>query len=184
MCTELFCKKKTWFSALFFWRYVWHLTMLHTLTCIKIMIYLSVFWQKVDGMGWLWLVGSFKLHVSFAEYSLVYRARLQKRPVILRSLRIVATPYLSSAMPYFAEYSLFYRALLQKSLTILRGLLIVATPYLSSAMSYFAEYSLFYRALLQKRPTILRSLLIDNGISFRFSFARSTRLLYVYLGYD
>jgi len=94
MCTELFCKKKTWFSALFFWRYVWHLTMLHTLTCIKIMIYLSVFWQKVDGMGWLWLVGSFKLHVSFAEYSLVYRARLQKRPVILRSLLIVAIPFL------------------------------------------------------------------------------------------
>jgi len=34
-------------------------------------------------MGWLQLVGSIKLQVSFAEYSLFYRALLQKRPVIL-----------------------------------------------------------------------------------------------------
>ena len=34
-----------------------------------------------------------KLQVSFAEYSLFYRALLQKRPIILRSLLIVATPY-------------------------------------------------------------------------------------------
>jgi len=33
-------------------------------------------------------------YVSFAEYSLVDRALLQKRPVILRSLLIVATPCL------------------------------------------------------------------------------------------
>jgi len=44
-------------------------------------------------MGWLRLVGSLKLQVSFAEYRLFYRALLQKRPVILRSLLIVATPY-------------------------------------------------------------------------------------------
>ena len=44
-------------------------------------------------MGWLRLVGSLKLQVSFAEYSLFYRALLQKRPIILRSLLIVATPY-------------------------------------------------------------------------------------------
>jgi len=33
-------------------------------------------------MGWLRLVGSLKLYVSFAEYSLFYRALLQKRPII------------------------------------------------------------------------------------------------------
>jgi len=44
------------------------------------------------GMGWLQLVCSSKLQVSFAEYSLFYRALLQKRPIILRSLLIVATP--------------------------------------------------------------------------------------------
>ena len=44
-------------------------------------------------MGWLWLVGSIKLYVSFAEYRLFYRALLQKRPIIVRSLLIVATPY-------------------------------------------------------------------------------------------
>ena len=43
--------------------------------------------------GWLRVVGSFKLWVSFAEYSLFYRALLQKRLIIWRSLLIVATPY-------------------------------------------------------------------------------------------
>jgi len=44
-------------------------------------------------MGWLQLVGSFKLQVSFArKYRLFYRAFLQKRPIILRSLLIVSTP--------------------------------------------------------------------------------------------
>ena len=45
-------------------------------------------------MGWLRLVGSLKLSVSSTEYSLFCRALLQKRPIILRSLLIVATPYL------------------------------------------------------------------------------------------
>jgi len=44
-------------------------------------------------MGWLRLVGSLKSWVSFTEYSLFYRALLQKRPIILRSLLDVLTPY-------------------------------------------------------------------------------------------
>ena len=43
-------------------------------------------------MGWLRLVGSFKLQVSSAEHSLFFKALLQMRPMILRSLLIVATP--------------------------------------------------------------------------------------------
>jgi len=55
-------------------------------------------------MGWLWLVGSLKLQVSFAkEKFYVFSAQepykkddiLQKRPIILRSLHIVATPYVN-----------------------------------------------------------------------------------------
>jgi len=46
-------------------------------------------------MGWLRLVGSLKLQVSFAEYRLFYRVLLQKRPTILRSLLVEATPYLN-----------------------------------------------------------------------------------------
>jgi len=49
-------------------------------------------------MGWLRLVGSLKLYVSFAEYHLFYRAFLRKRPIILRSLLIVATPYAYSVV--------------------------------------------------------------------------------------
>jgi len=44
-------------------------------------------------MGWLRLVGSLKLQVSFAEYRLFYRAFVQKRHVILRSLLTKATPW-------------------------------------------------------------------------------------------
>ena len=44
-------------------------------------------------MGWLRLGASSKSQVSFAEYRLFYRAFLQNRPIILRSLLIVATPY-------------------------------------------------------------------------------------------
>jgi len=43
-------------------------------------------------MEWLRLVGFLKLYVSFAEYRLLYTALFQKRPIILRSLLIVATP--------------------------------------------------------------------------------------------
>jgi len=44
-------------------------------------------------MGWLRLVGSIKVYVSFVEYCLFYRAILQKRPIILSSLLAEATPY-------------------------------------------------------------------------------------------
>jgi len=44
-------------------------------------------------MGSLRLVGSLKLYVSFAKESYKRNDILQKRPIILRSLLIVATPY-------------------------------------------------------------------------------------------
>jgi len=47
-------------------------------------------------MGWLRLVGSIKWQVPFAEYCLFYRALLQKRPIILRSLLTEATTYTCS----------------------------------------------------------------------------------------
>jgi len=52
---------------------------------------------------WLRLVGSLKLSVSFAEYRLFYRSRLQKRPVILRSLLIAASPQLHSPLHLCVE---------------------------------------------------------------------------------
>jgi len=54
----------------------------------------------VFGMEWLRLVGSLKLQVSFAEYSLFYRALLQKRPIILRSLLVEANPYIIGSCPH------------------------------------------------------------------------------------
>jgi len=46
-------------------------------------------------MGWLQLVSSLELCVSVAEYRLFHRVLLQKRPIIARSLLIVATPYMN-----------------------------------------------------------------------------------------
>jgi len=43
-------------------------------------------------MGWLRLVGSLKLQVSFAKEPYERDDTLQKRPIILRSLLLVATP--------------------------------------------------------------------------------------------
>jgi len=47
-----------------------------------------------SNMGWLRIVGSLKLLASFAKEAYKTDYILQKRPVILRSLLIVATPYL------------------------------------------------------------------------------------------
>jgi len=52
-----------------------------------------VLYQTRQHMVCLPLADSFKLQVSFAEYRLFNRALLQKRPIILRSLLMVATPY-------------------------------------------------------------------------------------------
>jgi len=52
--------------------------------------------HPISILGWLRLVGSLKLDVSFAEYSLFYRALLQKRHIIPGSLLVVATPSLFS----------------------------------------------------------------------------------------
>jgi len=84
----------------------------------------------------------FESQVSCVEYSLVYRALLQKTPMFLGSLLIVASPYpvlqpitfgvslqlqVSFAKePYKRDY------ILQKRPIILRSLLIVATPYCHS----------------------------------------------------
>ena len=56
-------------------------------------IYISLYPHLyVLSMGWLRLVGSIKLQVSFAEYCLFNRALLQKRPIMLSMLLTKATP--------------------------------------------------------------------------------------------
>ena len=68
----------------------------HCTHCIYIYIYALTYIVTdktyISTMGWLPTVGSFKLQVFSAEFSLFYRAVLQKRPIISRSLLIVSTP--------------------------------------------------------------------------------------------
>jgi len=58
--------------------------------CVRLPVYLHV----DPYMGWLRLVGSLELQVSFAKEPYKRDYVLQKRPIILRRLFIVATPYL------------------------------------------------------------------------------------------
>jgi len=117
--------------------------------CVMIRAHWAVF--PYGHMGWLRLVGSLKLQVSFAEYRLFYRALLQKRPIFKIALCVQCVMIRAhwAVFPYqryghmgwlrlvgslklqvsFAEYRLFYRALLQKRPIFLRSLLIVAIPY-------------------------------------------------------
>ena len=48
----------------------------------------------VSATGWLHLVDSFKLQVSFAKEPYERDDILQRKPIILRSLLIIATPYM------------------------------------------------------------------------------------------
>jgi len=61
------------------------------LTSIRLLYTLTL--ARYTLMMWQRLLGSLKLQVSFAQYSLFYRALLQKETHKLRSLQIVATPY-------------------------------------------------------------------------------------------
>jgi len=49
--------------------------------------------MSTTAVGWLWLVGSIKLQVSFAKEPYKRDDILQKRPIILSILLTVATPY-------------------------------------------------------------------------------------------
>jgi len=59
---------------------------------MSIHLLLSVHMCHID-MGWLRLVGSLELKVSFSKEPYKKDDILQKRPIILRSLLVVATPY-------------------------------------------------------------------------------------------
>jgi len=87
-------------------------------------------------MGWLRLVGSLKLQVSFAEYRLFCGALLQKRRMILRSVLIEGSPYIYI---YIVAPYIYIVATI--------GALLALWKWKHS----FAEYRLFHRALLQKR---------------------------------
>jgi len=59
--------------------------------------------QKGRDFGWLRFVGSSKSQVSFAKLPYKRDDILQKRPIILRSLLIIAIPY-----PYILDESVIY----------------------------------------------------------------------------
>jgi len=124
-------------------------------------------------MQWLRWVGAWKIYVSFAEYSLFYRALLQKRPIILRSLLSVATKYEISTHAHTHTHTRTHshsythlhththistqrnsaeRCCSAERWSTPNSTMSLLPCYYAKIYVSFAEYSLFYRALLQKRP--------------------------------
>jgi len=65
--------------------------------------------DNIVDMGWLRLVGSLKLQVSFAKQSYKREDILQKKPIIRRSLLIVATPYPRPMSTNLLEFETIFR---------------------------------------------------------------------------
>ena len=124
-------------------------------------------------MGWLRLVGSLKLQVSFAKEPYKRDYVLHKRPIILRRLLIVATPYYKwQYLTWMTTGSTCSQYLVRQDRDTTRAVHTFTSLQLHLWGGYdqqtpqkiqvsSAEYSLFYRARLQKRPIILRSLLAE-----------------------
>jgi len=103
-------------------------------------------------MWWLRLVGSLKLQVSFAEYRLFYRALLQERPIILRSLLMVATPY------FILQFSwLITLPHTRHTLPHTRHThdWVFEWCHMYHLIPTLKEYRLFYRALLQNIGSLI-----------------------------
>ena len=60
---------------------------------------------NVPPMGWLWLVESKKLYVSFAKKTYKRDAILQKRPISLSILLTVATPYVCACLDLIDNFT-------------------------------------------------------------------------------
>jgi len=90
-------------------------------------------------MGWLRIAGSLKLQVSFAKEPYKRDDIPQKRPIILRGLLIVATPYTQ-----------IHRDVLPRQCVAVRCsvcLLLVATPWLGSRNSVLHCLTVRYVAM-------------------------------------
>jgi len=103
---------------------------------------------KCVGMGWLRLAGSLKTQVFFAKEPYKRAYILQKRPIFLRSLLIITTPY---ATIDTCDDDLMFVRLLYTSTVIaefreFRALLIQMTE--TSELSCWRQGPYFDRALL------------------------------------
>jgi len=95
----------------------------------------------------------------FAEYSLFYRALLQKRPVILRSLLIVATPELIPSYMRLLEFldpkkppSFYQKSQSFHQTKLVNKLTLLATVLIQPTARYIVDPKSF--KLSQKSPII------------------------------
>ena len=89
----IFCKIATNYRALLRCPITKTSNRLRHALCLPFLCVVNVYCHACSfRVGWLWLVGSIKLNVSFAKEPCKRGAILQKRPVILSILLTVATP--------------------------------------------------------------------------------------------
>jgi len=120
----LYIWKKTWAFHI----YIFHIHVNVFTRGVRLVLCNQSFF--VTHMGWLRLVSSFKLQVSFAKEPYKRDDILQKWPMILRSLLIVAPPYVFVVCSLYVVlrnqsllvYHLLFVGLFCRSLFILIGL--------------------------------------------------------------
>jgi len=86
------------YSRIYTPKYVNVYLYIHIDTHTHIYVYIWIHTRRTNlslDMGWLRLVGSLKWYVSFAKEPYKTDNIMQKRPIIIRTLLIVATPYSS-----------------------------------------------------------------------------------------
>ena len=83
----------------------------HRIVCVSHMnaIHVPLYGRSYGRYGVATIRRLLKRLGLFAEYTLFYRALLQKRPIILRSLLIVATPYEHTANESVTDENKSYR---------------------------------------------------------------------------
>jgi len=86
-------KHFTYFLYIFYFLYIWYRLIHVWIRLVPYTAFSHMYMCVHIHMGWLRLVGSLKLQVSLENIGLFCRALLKKRPIMLRSLLIGATPY-------------------------------------------------------------------------------------------
>jgi len=122
-------------------------------------------------MGWLWLVGSIKVQVSFATKLYKRDYILQKRHVILSILRTIATPY-------YLNVCLNIHTCMSHGKDLLRILITNCCPVYCISLKYVYIYSYIYMCMsngkdLQRIPS--RTCRPAHFISFKYTY------IYIYI---
>jgi len=121
-------------------------------------------------MGWLRLVGSLKLYVSFAKEPYKRDYILQQRPVIVRSLLFVATPYVQCFKGIPLQHTATHCNILQHTATHCNRLHRTASLLPKESLQHTASHCITPTAThcntLHRTASLLKNPHIKNILAF------------------